>query len=187
MPKRAAAIVRALYGLKSAGAAFRSHLPRYMEFLGYQSCKADPDSWLKPEIRPENGVKCYSYLLCYVDDILCIHHNADSMLEWLHKSFLLKLRYGKPDMYLDTKLHKIRLHNGVWAWAMSPTRYVHEAVINCIVHLSSNYVCKYKMPKKAENPFKMGYDPELDTSPELDPDTASYYLTIIGILRWMIE
>ena len=43
------------------------------------------------------------------------------------------------------------------------------------------------MSKKAENPFKMSYDPELDTSPELDPDAASYYLTIIGILRWMIE
>ena len=43
------------------------------------------------------------------------------------------------------------------------------------------------MPKKAENLFKMGYDQELDTSPELDPDTGSYYLTIISILRWMIE
>ena len=43
------------------------------------------------------------------------------------------------------------------------------------------------MPKKAENPFKMGYDSELDTSPELDPDAASYYLVIKGVLRWMIE
>ena len=46
---------------------------------------------------------------------------------------------------------------------------------------------RYKMPKKAENPFKMGYDPELDTSPELDPNAASYYLTIICILRWMVK
>ena len=43
------------------------------------------------------------------------------------------------------------------------------------------------MPKKAENPFKMGYDPELDTSPELDPNAGLYYITIIDILRWMIE
>ena len=42
------------------------------------------------------------------------------------------------------------------------------------------------MPKKAENLFKMDYDPELDTSPELDPDAALYYRTFIGILRWMI-
>ena len=43
------------------------------------------------------------------------------------------------------------------------------------------------MPKKAENPFKMGYDPELDTITELDPNAALYYITIISILRWMIE
>ena len=33
----------------------------------------------------------------------------------------------------------------------------------------------------------MGYDPELDTSPESDPDVVSYYLNIISILRWMIK
>ena len=63
---------------------------------------------------------------------------------------------------------------------MSPTRCVQEAVRNCIVHLSSNYGGKYKMPKMAENPFTMSYDPELDTSPELDPDAVSYYVTIIS-------
>ena len=36
---------------------------------------------------------------------------------------------------------------------------------------------------KAEKPFNMGYDPELDTNPELEPDAASYYPTIIGILK----
>ena len=43
------------------------------------------------------------------------------------------------------------------------------------------------MPKKAENLFKMGYDPELDVSQVLDPDAPSYYITIIGILRWVVE
>ena len=70
---------------------------------------------------------------------------------------------------------------------MSPIKHVQEAVKNCTVHLLSNYVGKSRMPKKAENPLKMGYDPELDTSQEFDPDAESYYLTIIGILRWMIE
>ena len=31
-----------------------------------------------------------------------------------------------------------------------------------------------------KNPFKMGYDSVLDTSLELDPDAASYYLTILA-------
>ena len=37
--------VRALYGLKSAGALSKSHLARFMGSLGYESCKADPDLW----------------------------------------------------------------------------------------------------------------------------------------------
>ena len=68
--KRAAVIIKNLYDLKSAGAAFQSHLARCMESFGYQSCKADPGLWLKPENRPEDGAKYYSYLLCYVNDIL---------------------------------------------------------------------------------------------------------------------
>ena len=103
---KTAVIVRALYGLKSVGVAFRSHLARCIKSLGYESCKADPDLWLKPEIRAEDGVKYYSYLFCCVDDILCIHHNADAILEWLHKSFPLKLEFGNLDMYLGAKLCK---------------------------------------------------------------------------------
>ena len=40
---KTAIIVRALYGLKSAGAAFRAHLASFMRQMGYTSCKADPD------------------------------------------------------------------------------------------------------------------------------------------------
>ena len=102
--------------------------------------------WLKPEIRPKDGVKYYSYLLCYVHYILCIHHNADAMLEWLHKSFPLKPGFGNLDMYLSAKLHKTRLHNGVGAWVISPIKNVQDAVRNCTVHLSSNYGGKSRMP-----------------------------------------
>ena len=43
------------------------------------------------------------------------------------------------------------------------------------------------MPKKEDNPFKMGYDPKLDKIPELDSDALSYHLNVAGIIRWMIE
>jgi hypothetical protein len=35
--------VRALYGLKSAGAAFRNHLAECMKYLGWHPCRADRD------------------------------------------------------------------------------------------------------------------------------------------------
>ena len=50
-----AIIVRALYGLKSAGASFRNHLAACMRTLGYQSCYADRDLWLKASVRPSDG------------------------------------------------------------------------------------------------------------------------------------
>jgi hypothetical protein len=40
---KSAVIVRTLYGLKSAGAAFRAHRASFMRQMGYTSCKDDHD------------------------------------------------------------------------------------------------------------------------------------------------
>ena len=48
--------VRALYGLKSTGAAFRSNLTRCIKAKGYESCKADLDLLMKPETRSDDRV-----------------------------------------------------------------------------------------------------------------------------------
>jgi hypothetical protein len=69
---KSAVIVCTLYGLKSAGAAFQAHLASLMRQMGYTSCKADPDLWLNAVTRQEDNVQYYAYILCYVDDILCI-------------------------------------------------------------------------------------------------------------------
>ena len=58
---------------------------------------------------------------------------------------------------------------------MNPTKYVKEAVWNCAVHLLFNYWGKYGLPKKAQNPFKLGFDPELDTSPEFVLFSSYYH------------
>ena len=50
-----AIVVRALYGLKSAGASFRSVMADCMQQLGFKPCKADPDLWMKPAVRPDDG------------------------------------------------------------------------------------------------------------------------------------
>jgi hypothetical protein len=185
---KVAIIVRALYGLKSAGAAFRAHLASCMRELGYVSCKADPDLWLRPETRPDDETRYYSYILCYVDDILCIHHDAMTILDKINGYLPLKPdSVGDPDIYLGAKLRQTRLENGVWAWALSPSKYVHQAVRNCETHLKENFDGRYTLPKKAENPFCMSYEPELDTSTPLDPNAASYFQTIIGVMRWMVE
>jgi hypothetical protein len=68
-----ALIVRAMYGLKSAGAAFRNHLAECMKHLGWHPCRVD--LWMKAETRPDDGVSYWAYILIYVDDILCVNHD----------------------------------------------------------------------------------------------------------------
>ena len=100
-----ALVIRALYGLKSTGAAFRNHLADCMRMLGYTSCLADQDVWLRAEVRPSDGHKYYSYMLLYVDDTLCIHHDAESTIRRIDKYFKMKDgSIGDPDIYLGAKL-----------------------------------------------------------------------------------
>jgi hypothetical protein len=51
-----ALIVRAMYGLKSAGAAFRNHLAECMKHLVWHPCRSDRDLWMEAETRPDDGV-----------------------------------------------------------------------------------------------------------------------------------
>jgi hypothetical protein len=109
--------VCALYGLKSAGAAFQALLASFMRQMGYASCKADPDLWLKAVTRPKDNVHYYAYILCYDDNILCIHHDPMSVMNKINKYLPLKpSSVGDPDIYIGTKLKETKLTNGVMVW-----------------------------------------------------------------------
>jgi hypothetical protein len=171
-------IVRTLYGLKSA-----AHLADCMQHLGYKSCPANPDLWYKEVKWPVTGVSYYSYILIHVDDIFCIHHDAMSVLDTLNQYFTLKpSSVGDPRMYLGAKLKLTQMSNRVYAGGMSPSKHIKEAVSNCKKHLKLNYDGRYVLPTQAANPFVIGYDPELDETPALDPDRASYFQSIIGVM-----
>jgi hypothetical protein len=85
------------------------------------------------------------------------------------------LAIGNPSMYLGAKLKLTQMSNGVYAWGMSPTEYITEAVSNCEKHLKLKYDGRYVLPTQAANPVAMGYEPEIDETPALDPDQASYF------------
>lgn len=183
-----ALIVRALYGLKSAGASFRNHLADCMRLMGYTSCMADQDLWMKPMVRPSDGHKYYAYILLYVDDCLCIHHDAMGQLVHLDKFFKMKPgSMGDPEFYLGAKVKKMDLANGVQAWALSASKYVQDAVRNVEAYMQDELGGRKLQSKKARAPFPHDFVPELDTSPTLGDKLSSYYQSLIGILRWMVE
>jgi hypothetical protein len=123
--------LRALYGLKSAGAAFRNHLAECMKHLGWHPCRAERELWMKAETRPDDGVLYWAYILIYVDDILCVHHDPGSPLAKMDEYF--KMKEGSIQVttfYLGSKLKKTVLPNGMVAWGMSSSKYMQYAVQN---------------------------------------------------------
>ena len=94
-----AIIVRALYGLKFSGAAFRANICECVAALGYKPCLADADLWLKAQ--NQDGIDYYSYIFFYVDDIMVINHDARPILDRIDKFMKLKESSGgDPDIYL---------------------------------------------------------------------------------------
>ena len=185
---KVALIHRALYGGKSAGRDFSNHLRSCMHFLGYKSCPADPDVWMRPAIKSD-GNEVYDYVLLYVDDALVISDNAEAILKnEIGKYFELKKEsVGPPTIYLGGRLSKVQLENGVNAWAFSSSQYAQAAVKNVEEYLAKEENKHWKLPSKAETPMTTSYRPELDISRELNPTEAAYYQSLIGVLRWIVE
>jgi Reverse transcriptase (RNA-dependent DNA polymerase) len=185
---RVALIHRALYGGKSAGRDFRNHLCNCMHFLNFKSCPADPDVWMRPAIKSD-GSLCYDYVLLYTDDTLVASENAENILRnEIGRYFELKEEsIGPPKQYLGGHVRKVTLENGVEAYGFSSSQYVQAAVKNVQEMLMKEENKRWKLPAKANTPTSTVYRPELDVTPELKPNDAAYYQSLIGILRWIVE
>ena len=135
-----AIIVRALYGLSSAGGSWRRFLADGMQKLGYKSCLADPDVWMKPMVRPDDGFEYYAYILIWTDDILAISHDSMAELKKIDAMFKMKPdSMGDPDIYPGSKISKIRFTDSVEAWSSSSSKYVQEAVRNVEEYLAKKF------------------------------------------------
>ena len=107
----------ALYVLKSALAAFRNHLADCMQHLVLFPCPANLDVWMKPMMRPEDVFNYYVYVLIYVEDLIVIHNDSDSVIRRIDNYSKLNPSWiGDPDIYLEAKSNNMRLDNRVCSW-----------------------------------------------------------------------
>ena len=158
-------ITRALYGLKSSGAAFRNLLVDKIWDLGHRPSRADNDVWLRPEIKP-NGQQYYEYVMTYVDDVIDVGHDPMKIMKGINqKPFTFKNgKIEEPDMYLGASLSKIVTGDGRECWAMSSDKYCASAVMNVEESLKKRGM---RLPSKCYTPLSSGYRPELDATAEL--------------------
>ena len=187
-------IVRALYGLPGSGNAWRSALAGTLRnHMGYTSTLADPDVWYKAATKA-NGEEYYSYILIYVDDVLCIHEHPQTIMEMIQSQYPVKPKsIGPPTVYLGANIQKLDSNTpGKQCYGQSCEQYVREAIKNVKARLKQDgfsYNKKLSDPNYSpQQPFShIKYRPELDTSFECTDDQASYYLNLIGVLRWIVE
>ena len=202
-------VVRALYGLKSSGAAFRKHLAERIESMGFVSTRADPDVYIRA--ATDGGFKYYEMIFTYVDDLLVMSRNTKPIMETLSNMYELKKgSVGTPDIYLGAHIlkdHQVR--SGTLCWAQSPDQYTATAIKNLEDLLENEdgitldeAINSKQMHKKqklddgtakevkykhVQDIFPAKYRAELDDSPYLNDELSSRYSQLIGVLRWAIE
>jgi hypothetical protein len=125
---KVAFIHKALYGGKSGGRDFRTHLRSCIHQIGFNPVLLTQMSVLDLASRTD----VYEYVLLYTDDTLSTGVEAESILRnKIGKYFELKKKsIGPPKLYLEGHLSLVELDNGVKAWALSSSPYVRAAVQN---------------------------------------------------------
>jgi hypothetical protein len=181
-------VVRALYGLKSSGAAWRSMFNSTILEMGFDATVADPDVYRRANAKPD-GSRYYEYLLVYVDDVLIILHDTNSHLKRIQASYDLNPNsIGPQTCYLGADVKRVTHPgdpSGREYWSLSAYTYVKNAVRNVKLLLNKE---GRGLKSTAKAPFSnLSYRPELDTTDECDDREASRYSQLIGVLRWAVE
>ena len=176
-----AVIDRALYGLKSASAAWRSHFSDTItKVLGYSPSYADNDVYIKARKRAD-GLAYYSYLIIYVDDVLCVDENPKEVIDKIASVYRVKENSVKePKRYLgmDVKKWTVQDANGLQteSYALRSNTYVKEA-IRIIKVLCQKYKLDFNGKRRHDAlPFKSAsYRPELDMSEFCNANRLTIY------------
>ncbi len=128
--------------------------------MGFISCLADPDVWLRPASKTD-GYQYYEYVLVYVNDVLALSHQGHMIMKGLEDFYRLKDGYHKPDLYLGAEVKEwIFLDQPTTKyWALFSSRYVKEAIKNVASKLQE----QERKQRKSHQPMASNYHPELTT------------------------
>ena len=88
-------IVKALYGLKSSRLRWHERLADVLTAMGFFMSKAEPDIWMR-----DMGDH-YEYIAVYVDDLLIVSKEPNTLIHVLTKDHKFKLKgTGKVSFHL---------------------------------------------------------------------------------------
>jgi Reverse transcriptase (RNA-dependent DNA polymerase) len=165
-------ICRALYGLRSSGARWHDRFADCLRDLGFQSCKAEPDIWL----RKNGGI--YEYVAVYVDDLALVLVDPQSFVSTLTVKYNFKFKGTGPiKFHLGMDFYR----DGTGTLCIAPKKYIEKMVAT----YQQMFGC---LPKQTvTSPLEKSDHPELDTSELLDSSGITQYQSLIGALQWVIS
>ena len=175
-------IVRALYGMKSSGAAFRSKLAEDLREFGYFNSLGDPDVWMRPR-KDKNGNKYYEYVLVYVDDLLILSHDPTYFCSKLQEIYKLKAGFNQPTTFLGADVSMFEGRHGDKCFGLSSTSYTTRTIEELERRLEERKMKIYE----SVSPMDINYHPEMDLSDHLTDEDTNWYQELIGTLRWLVE
>ena len=110
-------VTRALYGLKSSGAAWRADLAAKLCDMKFTSLQANPDVWIRSA-----GTHC-DMVLVYVNYILVFTKEPKAIMNELGKLYELKPEsVHEPDINLGANIEKVQLPDGNWTFLWAARR-----------------------------------------------------------------
>ena len=112
-------------------------------------------------MKPD-GFEFYEYIICYVDDVLCISPNQQNSMKRIQGDCKLKdNKIEPPDVYIGTTHANMKLESGKYCWNMSKEQYVKAAVTDLEEDLSRSGKI---FPSKCVRPLLRNYVPWLEDS-----------------------
>ena len=154
-------VTRALYGLKSAGAAWRSFFAQALTMLGFRSTCRDSDVYIRVQTKPD-GTDYYEMLLVYINDILMLSYDTNPIMDGFSAQFCLKKdSLGPPKQYLGGTIKIHTNGEGAESWAISSNEYMKAAAAEVVEDSDKQGL---KLKGKAHRPYDSNYKPELDVT-----------------------
>ena len=101
-------------------------------------------------------------------------------LAWLSKYFPLKpASIGPPKLYLEGKLFNMDLPNGVVAWTIISSKFIHISLKNIEFVIKKHGL---SLRKETNSSLYGSYMLECDLAPECDTRNTRLYASLVGIL-----
>jgi hypothetical protein len=175
---------KALYGLKTSGAAFRAHMAETLYDLGYKPSVQILMSGFDQRLSLTDSSTTRWCL--YMSMTYSVFHmiRKRQPMAGIQKTFKLKDdKIEKPETYLGAQLSQVVI-KGQLCWTMSSHNYVKAAVANVEAALDAS---GQRLPSRCSTPIQSNYRPKLDTTPELNLKGMRYYQEQIELLRWAVE